>query len=195
MDGAVRRPAVRHPARSPRPTSATGWRGAPEQPRMLAGRCIATTLVSVVIWLGCYAADPSDWLSFRTAGWRCREVAIADLPMSAIAVRKRHFRAAGRKPLDALPRSAAYTAERVFLILPCDWRFLPKLGPLRRQRAGLLFCYSADSRAAMSRTFRHFCCVRMRRYRLCTCTDYCCGAAPGPRRSSQPCACGADTAC
>ncbi|CAH2604835.1 protein of unknown function [Rhodovastum atsumiense] len=27
--------------------------------------------------------------------------------------------------------------EGWFLILPCDWRFLPKLGPLRHGRAGL----------------------------------------------------------
>jgi hypothetical protein len=29
--------------------------------------------------------------------------------------------------------------EDGFLDLPCDWRFLPKLGPLRHRRAGLLF--------------------------------------------------------
>ena len=40
--------------RSPRPTSATGWRGAPERPRMLR-KVLATTLVAAVIWLGCYA--------------------------------------------------------------------------------------------------------------------------------------------
>ncbi len=27
----------------------------------------------------------------------------------------------------------------MFLDLPCDWRFLPKLGPLRQSAAGLLF--------------------------------------------------------
>lgn len=45
----------------------SGWRGAPDQPRM-GRRIIATTLLSLVIWGGCYAVISSDWLSFRH-GW------------------------------------------------------------------------------------------------------------------------------
>lgn len=46
---------------------ATGWRGAPEQPRILA-KAIATTLISALIWLACFLVIRSDWLSFRH-GW------------------------------------------------------------------------------------------------------------------------------
>jgi predicted secreted protein len=45
----------------------TGWRGAPSQPRILR-KAIATTLISGVIWLACYALISSEWLSFRR-GW------------------------------------------------------------------------------------------------------------------------------
>ncbi len=45
----------------------SGWRGAPDQPRM-GRRILATTLLSLVIWVGCYALISSDWLSFRH-GW------------------------------------------------------------------------------------------------------------------------------
>lgn len=47
--------------------SATGWRGAPERPLMLR-KFAATTIVAVVIWLGCYLLITSDWISFRS-GW------------------------------------------------------------------------------------------------------------------------------
>ena len=46
---------------------ATGWRGAPERPLLLR-KVLATTLISAVVWLGCYAVISSDWLSFRH-GW------------------------------------------------------------------------------------------------------------------------------
>jgi predicted secreted protein len=45
----------------------TGWRGAPAKPYMLR-KAVATTLISGVIWLGCYAIISSEWLSFRH-GW------------------------------------------------------------------------------------------------------------------------------
>ena len=45
----------------------TGWRGAPERPRLLR-KAIITTLVAAVIWLGAYAVISSDYLSFRH-GW------------------------------------------------------------------------------------------------------------------------------
>ncbi|WP_431269336.1 DUF1467 family protein [Dankookia sp. P2] len=45
----------------------TGWRGAPENPRLLR-KALITTAISVVIWLGIYFLVESDWLSFRT-GW------------------------------------------------------------------------------------------------------------------------------
>jgi predicted secreted protein len=47
------------------PDSATGWRGAPAQPRMWR-KAIITTLVSAAIWAVAYALIASDWLSFRT---------------------------------------------------------------------------------------------------------------------------------
>jgi predicted secreted protein len=47
--------------------AATGWRGAPEKPRMWL-KLLATTLVSAVIWGLCYLVITSDWLSFRS-GW------------------------------------------------------------------------------------------------------------------------------
>ena len=46
---------------------ATGWRGAPERPLLLR-KVVATTLISGVVWLGCYAVISSDMLSFRH-GW------------------------------------------------------------------------------------------------------------------------------
>lgn len=44
-----------------------GWRGAPERPLLLR-KVLATTAVSMVLWLGVYALVESDWLSFRS-GW------------------------------------------------------------------------------------------------------------------------------
>lgn len=43
---------------------ATGWRGAPERPRLLM-KMLLTTAVSAVIWLGAYWVIASDYLSFR----------------------------------------------------------------------------------------------------------------------------------
>ena len=45
----------------------TGWRGAPEAPRM-GRKVLWTTLIATVIWLACVAVIQSDWISFRT-GW------------------------------------------------------------------------------------------------------------------------------
>jgi predicted secreted protein len=47
--------------------SASGWRGAPEQPRIWRKIWI-TTIVSTVLWLGSYALIESDIVSFRH-GW------------------------------------------------------------------------------------------------------------------------------
>ena len=52
---------------NPEGDSATGWRGVPEKPQMLR-KVMITTLVAVVLWLGFYLAEESDWLSFRS-GW------------------------------------------------------------------------------------------------------------------------------
>ena len=41
-----------------------GWRGAPENPRMLM-KMIITTLVAAVVWFGAYLLISSDYLSFR----------------------------------------------------------------------------------------------------------------------------------
>jgi predicted secreted protein len=49
------------------PDAATGWRGAPAQPRMWL-KLGATTLVAAVIWGICYALIVTDWISFRS-GW------------------------------------------------------------------------------------------------------------------------------
>ena len=46
---------------------ATGWRGAPERPRM--GRKILwTTGIAIVVWAAVLAIQASGWISFRT-GW------------------------------------------------------------------------------------------------------------------------------
>ena len=45
----------------------SGWRGAPERPR-LGMKAILTTLIAGIVWLGCYLLIRSDWLSFRH-GW------------------------------------------------------------------------------------------------------------------------------
>jgi len=46
---------------------ATGWRGAPDRPRM--GRKVAaTTLVAALVWACCYAVISSGWIDFRS-GW------------------------------------------------------------------------------------------------------------------------------
>jgi predicted secreted protein len=45
----------------------TGWRGVPANPR-IGAKIIGTTILSMLIWLVCYAVITSDWLSFRH-GW------------------------------------------------------------------------------------------------------------------------------
>ncbi len=45
----------------------TGWRGAPEQPRLLM-KVVATTLVAAIVWFGAYEVITHDWISFRH-GW------------------------------------------------------------------------------------------------------------------------------
>jgi predicted secreted protein len=47
--------------------AATGWRGAPEKPRMWR-KALITTLVAAVVWGLFYVIIRSDWLSFRH-GW------------------------------------------------------------------------------------------------------------------------------
>jgi predicted secreted protein len=46
---------------------ATGWRGAPERPRM-GRKFLWTTLITTVIWVIFMAIQASGWISFRT-GW------------------------------------------------------------------------------------------------------------------------------
>lgn len=43
----------------------SGWRGAPERPR-IGRKVILTTIVAAVIWGGCIALIESPYLSFRT---------------------------------------------------------------------------------------------------------------------------------
>ncbi len=44
--------------------SSSGWRGAPERPRVLM-KVIVTTIVASVLWIGTYALVKSDYVSFR----------------------------------------------------------------------------------------------------------------------------------
>lgn len=46
------------------PDAATGWRGAPERPRILF-KLIVTTVVATVLWGGAYLVIQSDFISFR----------------------------------------------------------------------------------------------------------------------------------
>ncbi len=46
------------------PDEASGWRGAPENPRLLM-KVIVTTIVATVLWGGAYALIRSDYISFR----------------------------------------------------------------------------------------------------------------------------------
>lgn len=42
----------------------SGWRGAPERPRLLM-KVIVTTIVATALWTGAYALIKSDYVSFR----------------------------------------------------------------------------------------------------------------------------------
>ena len=44
----------------------TGWRGAPARP-MMGRKLLATTLISLALWLAAMAVIRSDWFSFRAA--------------------------------------------------------------------------------------------------------------------------------
>ncbi len=46
------------------PDERSGWRGTPEQPRLL-GKIIATTIVACLLWGGSYLLIRSDYISFR----------------------------------------------------------------------------------------------------------------------------------
>ncbi len=45
----------------------SGWRGAPERPRLLM-KVIVTTLIAGVVWFGAWLLIGSDYVSFRH-GW------------------------------------------------------------------------------------------------------------------------------
>ncbi|MDR3524432.1 MAG: DUF1467 family protein [Acetobacteraceae bacterium] len=49
------------------PDAATGWRGAPEAPRM-GRKLLWTTLVAAIIWAIFIVVQNQGWVSFRT-GW------------------------------------------------------------------------------------------------------------------------------
>lgn len=55
-------PIGTHPVEDPDDTS--GWRGAPERPRLLM-KVIATTVVATIIWGGAFMLIESDYISFR----------------------------------------------------------------------------------------------------------------------------------
>jgi predicted secreted protein len=46
------------------PDDKSGWRGAPERPRIL-NKVIVTTIVAIVLWLGSYMLIQSEYISFR----------------------------------------------------------------------------------------------------------------------------------
>jgi predicted secreted protein len=46
------------------PDETSGWRGAPERPRIL-NKVIVTTIVASVLWVGSYLLIRSDYVSFR----------------------------------------------------------------------------------------------------------------------------------
>jgi predicted secreted protein len=46
------------------PDENSGWRGAPEHPRVLQ-KVIVTTLVASILWAGAYLLISSDYISFR----------------------------------------------------------------------------------------------------------------------------------
>jgi predicted secreted protein len=43
---------------------ASGWRGAPERPRLLR-KVVVTTIVAIFLWTGSYLLIQSDYVSFR----------------------------------------------------------------------------------------------------------------------------------
>ncbi len=47
--------------------SATGWRGAPENPR-IGRKILWTTAISLVLWVAFLAIQSTGWISFRS-GW------------------------------------------------------------------------------------------------------------------------------
>lgn len=49
------------------PDEVTGWRGAPEAPR-IGRKIVITTIVATVLWGLCYGLIVSGWISFRS-GW------------------------------------------------------------------------------------------------------------------------------
>jgi predicted secreted protein len=58
-------PIGTHPVEDP--DAHTGWRGAPEQPRLLM-KVIVTTLAAAVVWFAAWLLITSDYVSFRH-GW------------------------------------------------------------------------------------------------------------------------------
>jgi predicted secreted protein len=46
------------------PDSSSGWRGAPERPRLMM-KIVLTTVVACVLWGGAYLLIHSDYVSFR----------------------------------------------------------------------------------------------------------------------------------
>jgi len=51
----------------------SGWRGAPQAPRLWR-KVIATTMVAAVVWFAAYLLISSDWISFRHGYFAAPEV-------------------------------------------------------------------------------------------------------------------------
>jgi predicted secreted protein len=47
-----------------KPDDTSGWRGAPERPRLLM-KVIITSIVACILWTGSYLLIRSDYVSFR----------------------------------------------------------------------------------------------------------------------------------
>ena len=157
VDGAVRRAADRHrPVRSR------------TQPLAGAARRSGRDVTEVLIdddWLrrssvGLLRADPQRLAELPHGCWRCRRMQY--VCGTAICLRRRRsdfvwlrdFPGNARILWTPAHDESSRTGEDCLLILPCDWRFLPKLGPLARMARGPSF--SSMRSRALSRLFSHF---------------------------------------
>ena len=101
-------PIGTHPAANP--DSQTGWRGVPEQPRLMM-KVIVTTLVAAIVWFGAWLLITSDYISFRHGWFAARSTNEPDVRFDAIA----HIdHSSGRRATYVLPQGDV-TSEPVFV--------------------------------------------------------------------------------
>ena len=108
------------------PDGQTGWRGAPERP-LIARKMLATTAISAVLNSQFDACCPKK-----------------QHPASKARLKRA---SGGRKHLNGQAEQAHHHGENkdILLVLPCDWRFLPKLGPLRCHAHGPSFLLTREA--------------------------------------------------